>query len=84
MYLLAKNTYIQCGLLALPSLLPLFFSPLLLVFPTQCTVDPLNPDDNVAPLLGDHTHDSTHIVVTRGDYAPLMEKVVKNLEQAKV
>ena len=52
--------------------------------PTQCTVDPLGPDDDVAPLLGDHTHNSTHITVTRGDYAPLMERVVKNLEQAKV
>ena len=47
-------------------------------------VEPLGPEDDVAPLLGDHTHNSTHIVVTRGDYAALMEKIVKNLEQAKV
>ena len=38
----------------------------------------------MAPLLGDHTHNSTHIVVTRGDYAPLMERVVRNLELTKV
>jgi dipeptidyl-peptidase-3 len=44
----------------------------------------LGPEDDVAPLLGDHTHNSAHIVVTRGDYAPLMEKIARNLEQAKL
>ena len=48
------------------------------------SAESLGHEDDVAPLLGDHTHNSAHIVVTRGDYAPLMERVVSNLELAKV
>ena len=46
--------------------------------------EPLDSNDTLAALLGDHTHNSTHITVTRGDYAPILEQVVQNLQEAKV
>jgi len=39
--------------------------------------------DTVQPHLGDHTHKGTSIRVERGDYAPLMKRVVANLGKAK-
>jgi len=39
--------------------------------------------DTVHPHLGAHTHKGTSIRVERGDYAPLMKRVVANLGKAK-
>lgn len=46
--------------------------------------EPLDGDDTVAGILGEHPVQSRSVRVTRGDYAPLMAKMVENLEKAKV
>ena len=35
-------------------------------------------------ILGDHSYQNCSISVVRGDYAPLMQRMVENLEKAKV
>ncbi len=45
---------------------------------------PVDGEDKVAKILGEHSHQSHTIRVTRGDYAPLMQKMIDNLEKAKV
>ena len=44
----------------------------------------MDDEDDVAKVLGEHSYQSHTILVTRGDYAPLMQKMVDNLEKAKV
>lgn len=46
--------------------------------------DPIDQHDSVAGLLGPHTHEGTTIIVSRGDYAPLMQRMCENLDKAKV
>ncbi|EDV24047.1 uncharacterized protein TRIADDRAFT_63309 [Trichoplax adhaerens] len=40
-------------------------------------------EDTMAKLLGKHTYKGCEILITRGDYAPLMKRLVKNLQAAK-
>ena len=46
--------------------------------------EPVDQQDNVAHLLGSHTHDGATIIISRGDYAPLMQRMCENLEKSKV
>ena len=48
------------------------------------TAEPCDNKDHVASLLGTYNYQSTTIKVTRGDYAPLMQRMVDNLDKAKV
>lgn len=48
------------------------------------TAEPCGKDDKVASFLGDHQFQSCSIRVTRGDYAPLMQRINENLAKAKV
>ena len=49
-----------------------------------CLAEPCDSEDQVSSLLGTYEHKSTSVKVTRGDYAPLMKRMVENLEKAKV
>lgn len=44
----------------------------------------MDEDDKVASLLGNHPFESCTIEVTRGDFSPLMAKMIENLAKAKV
>ena len=46
--------------------------------------DSCGPEDEVAAMLGTHTHKGVTINLTRGDYAPLMKRMEDNLKKAKV
>lgn len=46
--------------------------------------DSCGPEDDVAAMLGTHTHKGVTINLTRGDYAPLMKRMEDNLKKAKV
>ena len=48
------------------------------------TAEPCGGEDRVAGLLGTYSYQSSTIKVTRGDYAPLMQRMIENLEKAKV
>lgn len=41
-------------------------------------------EDTVAKLLGKHEYKGCEILITRGDYAPLLKRLVENLRIAKV
>ena len=47
-------------------------------------VEPYDNEDRVASLLGSYKYQSTTVKVTRGDYAPLMQRMIENFEKAKV
>ena len=56
---------------------------------TQCRIMSVSEDagdesDKVAGLIGRHEYKSSSILVMRGDYAPLMQNMIQNLEKAKV
>ncbi len=42
------------------------------------------PGDKTAAYLGKHSYKGTTISITRGDYAPILDRVVANLNKAKV
>ena len=46
--------------------------------------DPCEPDDGTACVLGEHQYKGHCIRVTRGDYSPLMKRMVDSLRKAKV
>ena len=46
--------------------------------------EPYDSEDSVASLLGTYSYQSATVKVTRGDYAPLMQRMIDNLEKAKV
>ena len=48
------------------------------------TDDPCESDDGTAHLLGEHQYKGHCIHVTRGDYSPLMKRIVESLKKAKV
>ena len=41
-------------------------------------------EDTVAKLLGKHDYKGCEILITRGDYSPLLKRLVENLKMAKV
>lgn len=46
--------------------------------------EPCDSNDHVASLLGTFNYLSSTVKVTRGDYSPLMQRMIANLEKAKV
>ncbi len=46
--------------------------------------EPYDEKDKIASMIGQHQYESSCIQVTRGDYAPLMQNMIQNLEKAKV
>ena len=49
-----------------------------------CADEAVDSSDKVALLLGDHQFRDQAILVTRGDYSPLMARMIQNLEAAQV
>jgi dipeptidyl-peptidase-3 len=47
------------------------------------TNDPCGTSDRVAAVLGEHKYKDSTIQVARGDYSPLLQRVVENLKKAK-
>lgn len=47
------------------------------------SADPCDPGDKVAGVLGTHPFRGTTVSITRGDYAPIMQRMVQNLQKAK-
>ncbi len=45
--------------------------------------NPFGEKDNVASILGTHLYKDTTVVVTRGDYSPLMKRINDELMKAK-
>ena len=45
------------------------------------TAEPCGGEDCVAGLLGTYSYQSSTIKLTRGDYAPLMQRMIENLEK---
>ena len=45
---------------------------------------PCDKKDTVTSFLGPHTYKKNSITVERGDFSGIMEKIVKNLEEAEV
>lgn len=49
-----------------------------------CVAEPFDGSDKIASMIGQHQYKSSCIEITRGDYAPLMQNMIQNLEKAKV
>ena len=45
--------------------------------------DPINDSDCIASLLGRHQFRDVNVVIQRGDYSPLMSRVIRELALAK-
>ncbi|XP_047133114.1 dipeptidyl peptidase 3 isoform X1 [Hydra vulgaris] len=43
----------------------------------------IDTDDSVFPILGKNMYNGSEINITRGDYAPLLKRVIENLQKAK-
>lgn len=56
----------------------------MLTAPPPSLDKPYDKDDKIAALLGEHRYQNCSISVTRGDYSTLMERMIENLEKAKV
>ena len=55
-----------------------------MIFTDKACPGPNGESDKVSSVLGDHKYKNSTIKITRGDYSPLMKRVVRNLELAKV
>lgn len=55
-----------------------------LIFNNVHVAEPYDSEDHVASLLGTYSYQSATVKVSRGDHAPLMQRMIDNLEKAKV